>query len=234
VAYKLDDVRNKWQALDREKRRKAEDARRALGLDPYGDELAYTYVREVWADPDYVIVENDSAGDGTCYKVPFSADESGEISFGSPVEVKQEYVELSGIRVWADDSDAVNNLIELAGGRVKSYFKKSKSGKSVQVGGYDRSGGGAMGKVRNAVFGKPLSQRKADAASAFDAATAHFKAANEVPSTPDPTEPKTSHLSMAEQLLLKRLSNKGAKNLTAAEAETMRKLLLKRKGQSNG
>lgn len=106
-SFNTDLIRTAWNSVQ-DKLRAAERAEaRAKGLDPYESNEArvstYTYIRELWTD--YVIVEIEGrGGPAELAKVPYTVD-SGNVSFGEPVEVEQQYVEVED-----DDDDDLSEL----------------------------------------------------------------------------------------------------------------------------
>jgi hypothetical protein len=86
-------VRNAWEQLDsdaRKIRREAYKAERSYNEEAsYPD--TYSYIQELWSD--FIIVEFHQDGDRTLMKVPYEA-QGENVFFGSPTEVKQEYVEV--------------------------------------------------------------------------------------------------------------------------------------------
>jgi hypothetical protein len=177
MAFNLDDVRRAWDDKNSAERKAAR------ALNPTANNLdlddMYAYVREVWTD--HVIVEGDRKRNSLT-KYPFTVNPMGEITFGTGIPVKQEYVELSADAelLWVDatwslqnkttsdggfvslsSEGAVDRLVALSGSsKVEGYTRKTKSGKTVHVGGYSRDGKGGKG-----VFQKAGSSSKGHSAS---------------------------------------------------------------------
>lgn len=55
------------------------------------DDRYWWWPRSIWTDPNELIVDDD---EGHLYRVPFTSDDDGNISFGEPVKVKQTFVDV--------------------------------------------------------------------------------------------------------------------------------------------
>lgn len=117
MSFNIDCVRDAWNAKNREARRLARAARLAAGesYDSIDNDTMeyYSYVKEVWSD--YVIVEGEGQRKSNQFsKVPFTVDDKQNVTFGTPVAVRQEYVTLSGEGsdlLWVNpDGPAVDRL----------------------------------------------------------------------------------------------------------------------------
>lgn len=92
MSFNVDNVRAAWESKA-EKARDAFYAAQTPGIAPRQPAPDLGYVKEVWSD--FVIVQKGWRVNSQLFKVPFSADEDGNITFDAPVAVKQEYIELS-------------------------------------------------------------------------------------------------------------------------------------------
>lgn len=105
-SFNTDLVRKAWNEVQNNLRQAARAQLKAEGRDPYDgpETVPYTYVRELWTD--YVIVEIDGLGGntGNLMKVPYTVSGSA-VSFGEPVEVEQQYVEVE-----EDEDDELSDL----------------------------------------------------------------------------------------------------------------------------
>lgn len=81
-SFNVDHVRRAWEVQDRQRR---QAARLADPTAPYVDN--YGYVREMWTD--HLIVNR---GEDKLYRVDFSVDTKGDVSFGDEKQVKVQYV----------------------------------------------------------------------------------------------------------------------------------------------
>lgn len=88
-SYNIDDVRKQYR-------------------DQYSSSGSYVYVREMWSDHMIVAEESDSLADGNAriYKVDYSVDKDGVVSFGDRVEMKMAYVPLSHSDLQTELTDA--------------------------------------------------------------------------------------------------------------------------------
>lgn len=85
-SYNIDAVRAEYDKKIREERKAAR------ANNPYGtyEDYPWVYVKEVWNT--HIIVQNDS-GNNDLFKVDYTVDSSGNITFGDAVKVVIEYVE---------------------------------------------------------------------------------------------------------------------------------------------
>jgi hypothetical protein len=75
--------------------------------DAHGGPNTYVYVREMWSDHMIVSEESDALTDNArIYKVDYSVDSDGAVSFGDRVEMKMAYVPLSHADLQTDLTDA--------------------------------------------------------------------------------------------------------------------------------
>lgn len=118
--YSLDSIRSAWDSL----RSAARRARRKENPTTWSDvdsPVEYAYVREVWNR--WIIVR---AGDSEekYFRIPYSVAADGEVSFGTPTEVVQSYVDV----VTPDDTDHqlsdvdLTRLMALSGPCVAESF----------------------------------------------------------------------------------------------------------------
>lgn len=87
--YNMDDIRSAFNSRTNQLRK---DWRQANPHASYDDPSAppYLYVKEVWNT--FLIVHTEYGRDADLYKVPYTVDDSGEVSFGDSIEVRTEYV----------------------------------------------------------------------------------------------------------------------------------------------
>jgi hypothetical protein len=99
--YNMDTVR---QAFDQRTQKIRTDWRTSNPNADYDDGPQRFWVREVWNS--YVIVQSSYGNDPDLYKVPYTVDDDGDVTFGDAVEVKQTYVEVADA---ADDDDSLTD-----------------------------------------------------------------------------------------------------------------------------
>ncbi len=99
--YNMDTVR---AAFEQRTQKIRTDWRTSNPNADYDDGPQRLWVREVWNS--YVIVQSSYGNDPDLYKVPYTVDDDGDVTFGDPVEVKQAYVEV------ADDADDDDSLTD--------------------------------------------------------------------------------------------------------------------------
>ena len=98
TSYNVDSVRSAWDAEERV-RRNAYRAEHPAVADAYGelraepDDYSYRWIKEMWSD--YILVTEEAPTGGIMYKIPYGVQPlSGNVYFGTPVEVKQIYIEV--------------------------------------------------------------------------------------------------------------------------------------------
>jgi len=88
--YNMDSVRSAFQNRNSEVRREWSKANPNAN---YEAGPPYLYVKEVWNS--FVIVYSDYGRDADMWKVPYTVDDKGDITFGDAVEVKTQYIEIT-------------------------------------------------------------------------------------------------------------------------------------------
>lgn len=95
--YNVDIVRQAFEDRTRAARAAWRKANPNAGYDDPGYP-SYLYIKEQWTT--FLIVQSDYGRNPELYKVPYSVDDKLNVTFGDPVEVKSQYVEISD----ADDA----------------------------------------------------------------------------------------------------------------------------------
>lgn len=113
--YSMDSIRTAWDSKRSEARRAARKANPSTWMDEDTYPYDHGYVREVW---NRWLIVRSGRDEETYHRVPYSVAASGEITFGSPTEVVQSYVDV----VTPEDTDgslsdsALLTALALSGG----------------------------------------------------------------------------------------------------------------------
>lgn len=114
VEYNVDNVRTAFNARTREARKAWRAANPTAAYDDPACPSSL-WVREMWNT--FLIVQSDYGDNPDLYKVPYSVDDKGEVSFGDAVEVKTEYVAVAEDDMAGSDltDEALQKLMDLTG-----------------------------------------------------------------------------------------------------------------------
>jgi hypothetical protein len=86
VSYSMDSIRAQFEQMVRDAR-KARRAATGSYEESFGD---YLWIKEVWTN--YVIAKGDHGDGAKTYRIDYSVDKAGKATFGTPTEVKTQYV----------------------------------------------------------------------------------------------------------------------------------------------
>lgn len=131
-SFNMDMIRRAYNQMQQQMRKAYADQAKAEGREvKYADELPYTYIRELWTDYVIVEIEGDDERRQGLAKVPYEVNGS-QVTFGVPVEVKQEYVEVEE-ELTDDEKEYLSDMLILStpAERIAAMHRKLTGGKAI-------------------------------------------------------------------------------------------------------
>lgn len=132
ASFNVDSVRKAYNQVQTQMRQAYREQSRLQGKsEDYADNVPYTYIRELWSDYLIVEIEGMHGASQALAKVPYEVNGS-KITFGSPVEVKQTYVEVDD-ELTDDELDLLEDVLVLStpAARIAAMHRKLTSGKAL-------------------------------------------------------------------------------------------------------
>lgn len=116
--YNMDDIRSAFTNRTNQLRK---EWRKANPSASYDDPSSppYLYVKEVWNS--FLIVQSEYGRDADLYKVPYTVDDKGEVTFADAVEVRTEYIAVDDEELGDTDDTDID-------GALKKIMAMSRSG----------------------------------------------------------------------------------------------------------
>jgi hypothetical protein len=116
TSFNTEIVRAAWEDLQREKRKAEQVKRRAAGQDPYESEIGmYSWVKELWTD--YLIATAEGSSGVEYVKVPYTVDDSNNVTFGDPTIVHQVWEEVEAEELSDNELELLMRHLELSAPR---------------------------------------------------------------------------------------------------------------------
>lgn len=114
VSYSMDSIRRQFE----EKMRALREARYQATGSYKESKMDYMWVKEVWTDK--IIAKGDHGEGSTTYRVDYSVDKAGKASFGTPQEVKVQYVTVKQL------ADSEGPVAALSADSVEDWLARSE------------------------------------------------------------------------------------------------------------
>lgn len=131
-SFNMDMIRKAYNQMQQQMRETYRQQAVAEGKRPeYSDDVPYSYIREMWTDYVIVEIEDTKGSNQVLAKVPYEVSGS-TVTFGVPVEVKQEYVEVEE-ELSDDELELLEDILVLStpAARIAAMHRKLTRGKAL-------------------------------------------------------------------------------------------------------